>query len=203
MSSNRTVKLGDALRWTLWSAKVVGRGAVGLAGALKGPGLAEAMQPWKSVPVAIDIDYGALASEGVEAVLFDLENTLIPPGGPFTADGRAIVEAVRSAGLKIAVVSNCSASWVKPCLDSEQIPFVAPAGKPGARGFLKASGMLGVDAAKCVYVGDQVITDVIGAQRAGMRAILLEPFHTTEALSSKGQRLLVRAVQLAMKGKRT
>lgn len=150
----------------------------------------------------MDIDYGALSAEGVEAVLFDLENTLIPPGGPFTDEGRRIVEAVRGARMKIGVVSNCSASWVKPCLDAEQIPFVAPAGKPGAHGFRKACELLGVDARRCVYVGDQVITDVMGSQRAGMRAILLEPFHHTEAMSSKGQRLLVRAVQMAMKGKR-
>jgi hypothetical protein len=54
--------------------------------------------------------------------------------------------------------------------------------------------MVGVNPERSVYVGDQVITDVLGSQRAGMRAVLVHPKYTKEFLSSRFQRVVARAV---------
>lgn len=147
-----------------------------------------------------DLPFEQLVADGVKAVLFDLENTLIPPGGPFTDEGRAIVARARSAGLLVGVISNASASWVRTELEREGIPYIAPAGKPGRDAFRRGCALLDVQPSEAVYAGDQVITDVLGAQRAGMRAILLEPRFTNEAMSSRFQRLLVRLIDRRVKG---
>jgi predicted HAD superfamily phosphohydrolase YqeG len=73
-------------------------------------------------------------------------------------------------------------------LTHEGIPFVAPAGKPGRDAFVKACGLLGVTSGEAVYVGDQMITDVLGAQRAGLRTILVPPRYDFEGGSAKFQR---------------
>jgi hypothetical protein len=153
------------------------------------------MEPWMRCSSAREIPFESLASQGVRAILFDLENTLIPPGGPFSDEGRAVIERARAAGLAVGVVSNASASWVPRELRREGIPFIAPAGKPAREAFVDACALLGIQARDAVYAGDQVITDVLGAQRAGLRAILLEPTFTKEALSSRFQRAIVRAVE--------
>jgi HAD superfamily phosphatase (TIGR01668 family) len=141
-----------------------------------------------------DVPFDKIAAEGMHAVLFDLENTLIPPGGPFDDDGRSIVARARAAGLYVAVVSNASAGWVGPALVAEQIPYVAPAGKPSPAAFREACSLIGVEPRDAAYVGDQVITDVLGAQRAGLRAILVQPKYTKEFFSSKFQRMIARLV---------
>ncbi len=191
----RLGRIRDALRWLVWGTKVVVRGGSDLIGLVRGGHLVEAMEPWMRCRSADDIPFEQLARDGVHAVLFDLENTLIPPGGPFTPEGRAVVERARAAGLAVGVVSNASASWVPVTLEREGIPFVAPAGKPARRAFERGCALVGVPPGDVVYAGDQVITDVLGSQRAGLRAILLEPTHTKEARSSRLQRLLVRAVE--------
>lgn len=191
----RLARVPDALRWIVWGSKVMLRGTRDLVTLVRGGNLAEAIEPWKRCATADEIPFEDMAADGVRAVLFDLENTLIPPGGPFTPEGRAIVERARAAGLAIGVVSNASASWVGTELRREGIPYVAPAGKPGRDAFERGCELLGVSTSEAVYAGDQVITDVLGAQRAGMRAILLEPKYTKEALSSKFQRMVVRAVE--------
>lgn len=188
-------RLPDALRWLVWGTKVVVRGGADLLSLLRGGGLAEAMEPWMRCPTADEIPFERLAAEGVKGVLFDLENTLIPPGGPFTEEGRAVVDRARAAGLAVGVVSNASASWVHRELEREGIPFVAPAGKPSPRAFERGGALLGLRPDEVVYAGDQVITDVLGPQRAGLRAILLQPRYTKEARSSRFQRLVVRAVE--------
>lgn len=188
-------RVPDALRWLVWGTKVLVRGTSDLAGLVPGGRLSVAMEPWMHCRHADDIPFERLASDGVKAVLFDLENTLIPPGGPFTPEGREVVARARSAGLHVGVVSNASASWVPVALEREGIPFVAPAGKPARRAFERGCELVGVAPSEAVYAGDQVITDVLGSQRAGMRAILLEPRYEKEARSSRLQRLLVRAVK--------
>jgi hypothetical protein len=183
------------LRWVVWGTKVLVLGGADLVTLLRGGGLAQAIEPWMRCSHAGDIPFEQLASDGVRAVLFDLENTLIPPGGPFTPEGRVVIERARAAGLAVGVVSNASASWVHTELDREGIPYVAPAGKPARSAFERGCALVGVAPGDAVYAGDQVITDVLGSQRAGMRAILLEPTYTKEALSSRFQRVVVRAVE--------
>jgi HAD superfamily phosphatase (TIGR01668 family) len=181
-------RAADAARWVVWGTKVVLRGARDLFSMFAGGGLRDALEPWKRAGSALEIAYGELASGGVRAVLFDLENTLIPPGGPFNAEGREIVSKVRDAGLAVGVISNASASWVHSELTHEGIPFVAPAGKPGRDAFARGCALLGVAPGQAVYVGDQMITDVLGAQRAGLRTILVPPRYDFEGGSAKFQR---------------
>jgi hypothetical protein len=162
------------------------------------------MEPWMRVSRADEVPWNDLAAEGFRAALFDLENTLIPPGGPFDESGRGVVAAARAAGLKVAVVSNASASWVAGALEAEGIPGIAPAGKPASTAFHDACAMLGVPPEQSVYIGDQVITDVLGSQRAGLRAILVEPKFEKEFKSSQFQRLVVKGVlKLTRKTKKT
>jgi hypothetical protein len=184
----------DAVRWVAWGSKVLARGTGGVVRVARSGRARDALVPWMRFARAEDIPYEVLAGQGVKAVLFDLENTLIPPGGPFTAEGREIVRLVRAAGLRIGVVSNASASWVPATLKAEAIPFVAPAGKPDRRAFEAGCRLLGVRLREAVYVGDQLLTDVYGAQRAGMRAILIEPRYTKEAWSSRFQRVVAKGI---------
>ncbi len=187
-------RVRDAAQWVIWGSRVVLRGGWDLITLFRGGGLSEAIEPWMRFEVVDEVPFEKIAADGARAVLFDLENTLIPPGGPFDDDGRTIVARARSAGLAVAVVSNASASWVGPALRAEGIAYVAPAGKPSPRAFLDTCAVLGVRPEEAVYVGDQVITDVLGSQRAGLRAILVQPKYTEEFRSAKFQRLLSRIV---------
>ena len=190
----RVRRVGDAARWLVWGSRVVLRGGRDLVSLFRGGDLASAIEPWMRVELADYVPFEDIAADGVRAALFDLENTLIPPGGPFDDDGRKIVEKARAAGLAVAVVSNASASWVGPALRAEGIPYIAPAGKPAPSAFVDACEVLGVRPEEAVYVGDQLITDVLGSQRAGLRAILVQPKYTKEFRSAKFQRMIARIV---------
>lgn len=57
------------------------------------------------------------------------------------------------------------------------VRFVGGARKPLKRGYLKAAAMLGLPADRVAVVGDQIFTDVWGAKRCGMTAIIVDPFN--------------------------
>ena len=55
------------------------------------------------------------------------------------------------------------------------IPYLGHAGKPGTAGFEQAMARMGRTAGQTAMVGDQIFTDILGARRMGILALLVEP----------------------------
>ncbi len=124
-----------------------------------------------------DMKPEALRSQGVTLVLADLDNTLASyeqslPSPALTA----WKEELERNGVALFVVSNSRKS--RRCPDfcaALGIGCVRHAGKPGTRGFAEALERTGRRAEECVMVGDQIFTDTLGANRAGIRSVLVKP----------------------------
>ena len=140
------------------------------------------------------IDFEKLYQEGIRGVIFDIDNTLVPHGAP--ADERAIrlFARLRSIGLDYCLISNNQLPRVKPFADAVQAKFVEDAHKPSRKNYLKAMKLMHVDLDSCIFVGDQIFTDVYGAKRCGMRTILVKPLHPKEEIQIVLKRYLEKIV---------
>ena len=140
------------------------------------------------------IDFEKLYKEGIRGVIFDIDNTLVPHGAP--ADERAIrlFARLRSIGLDYCLISNNQLPRVKPFADAVQAKFVEDAHKPSRKNYLKAMKLMHVDLNSCIFVGDQIFTDVYGAKRCGMRTILVKPLHPKEEIQIVIKRYLEKIV---------
>ncbi len=93
------------------------------------------------------------------------------------------LENLRAAGFTLGVISNRSASFTAELasLGLEQYFSLAIAAgevncwKPEPEIFWHALERLGIPPQEAVYVGDNFYADIIGAQNAGMGAILVDP----------------------------
>lgn len=140
------------------------------------------------------INFEKLYKEGIRGVIFDIDNTLVPHGAP--ADERAIrlFARLRSIGLDYCLISNNQLPRVKPFADAVQAKFVEDAHKPSRKNYLKAMKLMHVDLDSCIFVGDQIFTDVYGAKRCGMRTILVKPLHPKEEIQIVLKRYLEKIV---------
>ena len=68
------------------------------------------------------------------------------------------------------------------------------AGKPKPSGYRKAMEQLGTDTGNTIFVGDQIFTDVWGANRAGIHTILVKPIHPKEEIQIVLKRYLEKIV---------
>jgi len=118
-----------------------------------------------------------LKAAGVRLVLADLDNTLAPYEEPLPSPAlRAWKAALEAEGVTLFVVSNSRKS--RRCPDfcaALDIPFVRHAGKPGTKGFQEALRQTGCKPEEAVMVGDQIFTDIWGANRAGIATVLTKP----------------------------
>lgn len=123
------------------------------------------------------LDPARLREHGIRLVLADLDNTLAPyeESAPSPAL-RQWKEELERNGITLFVVSNSRKS--RRCPDFCQalgVPYVRHAGKPGTKGFREALRQTGAAPQEAIMVGDQIFTDTLGANRAGIRTVLVRP----------------------------
>lgn len=124
---------------------------------------------------AYDIDYYNYYLKGYRGILFDVDNTLVEHGEPVTIRAIELFGRLKETGFKTCIISNNKEYRVKPLADALESDYVYKAGKPSARGYIEGMQRMGTDAGTTLFVGDQIFTDILGANRAGIHSILVKP----------------------------
>jgi hypothetical protein len=158
--------------------------------------LLDLCRPDERVKRISEIDLARLKSEGFEALMLDLDNTLCPwQSREVPDDVRQWLEQAKSLGMRVCIVSNThNPRRLRQIAEELGVPSLDRALKPRQRGFARAAEMVGSCPEHAVVVGDQILTDILGGNRAGMRTILVEPMHPREFIGTKISRVIERAI---------
>lgn len=138
--------------------------------------------PYKEKPSLYDIDFEKLYNKGFRAAIIDIDNTIVPHGAG--ADKRAIefFKRLAAIGIKTCLVSNNKEKRVSSFASEVKSPYIAKAGKPGATGYKNAMKIMGSGIEDTVFIGDQIFTDIWGANRLGIRTYLVRPVNPKEEI---------------------
>lgn len=163
----------------------------------------EQLIPYKKVETIYDIDLEALHESGIRGIITDLDNTLVGTrerdATPELIDWLSVV---KERGFQIVIVSNNNKLRVSTFADPLNIPFIYRARKPLNHAFRNAQQRLGLNVEAIVVIGDQLMTDVFGANRMGMRSILVRPISPKdESPGTRINRMLERFFLKQMKKK--
>ena len=130
-----------------------------------------------------------LDSLGVKALLLDVDNTITSYISKNPLEGSVEwAHALEKLGYKVFIVSNNYRDRVSSISGKFGLPFVSFAMKPLPIGFAKARKQLGLKSAECLVVGDQMFTDILGANLGGMKSVLLTPIEVEKSWSFKVRR---------------
>ena len=135
----------------------------------------QSLFPSEDYDSAYDIDFYAYYNKGYRGILFDVDNTLVEHGQPVTIRAIELFARLREAGFKTCIISNNKEYRVKPLADAVESYYVYKAGKPAARGYIEGMEHMGTSGSTTLFVGDQIFTDILGANRAGIHSILVKP----------------------------
>lgn len=150
--------------------------------------------PDEYVSSAYQVDYRQLYREGYRGLIFDIDNTLARHGEP--ADERAVrlFETLREIGFECVLLSNNKEARVKLFSEKTGARYIFNAKKPAPESYRRAMRLMRTDCGSTVFVGDQIFTDIAGANLAGIRSILVEPIHPKEEIQIVLKRYLEKAV---------
>jgi HAD superfamily phosphatase (TIGR01668 family) len=146
-----------------------------------------------------DIDLDQLRAEGVRGLLLDLDNTLTRWQSDELTPAVQAWLARATRDFHVCLLSNAvRGKRVHRMAERLGVPCVhglGPWGKPWGRAYRCALCETATRPEETAMIGDQLFTDICGARRRGMRAILVEPVGRREFFATTINRRIARWVE--------
>jgi HAD superfamily phosphatase (TIGR01668 family) len=134
------------------------------------------LKPDIKVGTVSEITRQLLERHRITAVMVDLDDTLVPSGGSvIRQDARDWMAGLVQAGYPLLILSNGERGRVAHWAAEFSIPGFHLAGKPFRFAFRRGLRQLGSAPAQTLMVGDQLFTDVLGANLMGLKSVLVQP----------------------------
>ena len=119
-----------------------------------------------------------LQQAGIRFLMMDFDNTIVP----YTADKpteetEQWLRDLQTSEIGICVVSNSKKQRVVHFCKERNIPCITHSRKPFSKGIRQCMERFGLEPSSTALVGDQIYTDVLGANAAGIGSVLVRPIH--------------------------
>ena len=117
---------------------------------------------------------GMLTQRGIRLLMLDFDNTIVP----YTTDvptGEMIswLRDMRKSSIQLCVVSNSRKDRVRWFCEKYGLDCITHARKPFQKGIRECLAKYGIPPFQAALAGDQIYTDTLGANRAGVMPILV------------------------------
>ena len=119
-----------------------------------------------------------LKSRGLDFLMLDFDNTIVPytTDHPTTEMERWLSDLAAS-DIGVCIVSNSKRQRVVEFCRARNIPCITHSRKPFPKGIRQCCRMFSLDPSRTALAGDQIYTDVLGANCAGVVSVLVKPIH--------------------------
>ena len=122
-----------------------------------------------------DITPELLRSRDIRLLMLDFDNTIVPYT---TSTPTPLMEQwlrkMTQSDIQLCVVSNSRNDRVKIFCEKYGIPCITQAKKPFTKGIKECLCKFGTEPKCAALVGDQIFTDTLGANSAGVTSILVK-----------------------------
>ncbi len=149
-----------------------------------------------------NIDYKKLKKNGIKCLVFDLDNTLTPVNLKSPSKKlKDLMEDLKNMKFKLVIVSNATKKRVEPfkdilCIDSSYLSL-----KPFKRKYQRVLKIYNFKENEIACIGDQLLTDIWGANRMGFTSILVNPIGTIDFALTKINRLIENSIYNILENK--
>lgn len=142
-----------------------------------------------------DITIDILNKNNIKGLILDVDNTLIDYNRNMNQKVIEWVNELKKYDIKFCILSNTNKhEKVKEVSKRLDIPYFYFAKKPLKCGFIKAKKKMKLDEKYIAVVGDQIMTDIIGANRCKMFSILVDPINEKDILITKVKRPIEKCI---------
>ena len=122
------------------------------------------------------IEYKKLYKKGYKNIIFDIDNTILPVNDTSVPNELVdLFKEIKKIGFNICLVSNNKEPRVLPPAKILGVSYLAEAKKPTKEGFDNALKVIEGSVNDTIMVGDQMLSDIKGANEYGLYTVLVEP----------------------------
>lgn len=132
-----------------------------------------------------------LKRKHIKGIVLDIDNTLTTHNNPVPSQSSMDwLASVKKAGIKLIIVSNNKPPRVEPFAQLLELEYVANGRKPLTYGINEAVKRLGFEKCDIAAIGDQIFTDIMGANLAGIRSCFVYPLEPETSLPFRFKRTI-------------
>ncbi len=138
-----------------------------------------------------EIDYKKLKTNGIKCIIFDLDNTLAPVNIS-SPDKRTkdLIEDLKAMKFKLIIMSNSKKKRVEPFKDILGLDSSYLSLKPLSKKYKKVMKIYNYKQTEIACIGDQLLTDILGANRMDFLSILVNPIGILDFAPTKINRFI-------------
>ena len=130
------------------------------------------------VPALTDLSPELLQKYNIRLLMLDFDNTIVPYTTNIpTPEMEAVLKKLQKSGIRVCVVSNSKRDRVPTFCKERGIECITHAKKPFGKGIRACMEKYGFVPEECALAGDQIFTDTLGANLAGITSILVTPIN--------------------------
>ena len=148
-----------------------------------------------------DIDYQKLKKQGIKCLLFDLDNTLVPVKESVPSENVKDLFMYLEKNFKVIILSNSGKKRLIPFKEGLNVDVAASAHTPSKKKYLKIMNLYKFKEYEIAAIGDQLLTDIYGANRVGVTSILINPIGDYEKIWTKVNRFIEKFIYRKLKKK--
>ena len=152
------------------------------------------LYPCRKIASVYTLPYEKFWEQGIRGILYDIDNTLVPDNAPADPHAVQLFQRLHEMGFRTCLVSNNKEPRVLPFAEAVHSEAVCRAHKPSANGYLEGIRRMGIRPDQALFIGDQIFTDIWGANRAGIRNFLTAPVDPHERVRIRLKRIPEKAV---------
>ena len=141
------------------------------------------------------IDYVKLKKNNIKCLLFDLDNTIVSSN--IKKPNKKVKDLfiyLNEMGFKVIIISNSPRQRVEPFKIGLNVDAAAFALKPKKDKYLKIMDVYNFKSNEIACIGDQLLTDVFGANRLKMTSILVNPISKKDVFTTRFNRILEKII---------
>lgn len=148
------------------------------------------------------IDYEKLKKKGIKCIIFDLDNTISPVDVSVPPkDAIDLMFKLKEMGFKLILMSNSGKKRVEPFRNGLEIDSCANARKPCKKNYSKIVSIYRFNPEEIACVGDQLLTDIMGANKMGMTSILINPISKKDRFVTLPNRVIEKIIMKVLGAK--
>jgi len=137
----------------------------------------------------LELSVDTLNKNNIKGLMIDIDNTVVDTQKNIIDGLEDWYKKIKEAGIKCIILSNSSKiAKIRSVSDKLEIPYISLALKPLKSGFKRGIKLLDLDRENIAVVGDQIFTDVIGANRCKLFSILVKPINEQDLWYTKWKR---------------
>ena len=142
--------------------------------------------PHAALDSLYEVDLDKLWSEGKRLLLLDVDNTLLPwKSTEIPQETFDWIDRAKEMGFELCILSNTRhPKRLQGLCERMGIDYLRDKFKPNPSVYLMALEKFGRPKEEAIMIGDQLLTDVWGANRAGIDAIWLKPMSRKEFIGT-------------------